>query len=113
MDNKFEALEPHLPGLIENTTAAGEHVTDVELCIRPMKEQCSGTMFTLPYKKLPKLMLIDLVYQMAMWLNAFSVKSGIIGCSPKKFVLWQKLDFKKHCRVQFGRMSKHTMNWCH
>ncbi len=59
-------------------------------------------MNTLPYKKLPRLMLIELVYQMVMWPNAFPVKSGIIGFLPQELVLRQKLDFKKHCRAQFG-----------
>ena len=79
MDNKFEALEPHLTGLIVNTTAAREHVTDVKRRIRTIKERCRGTVNTLPYEKLPRLMLIELVYQMVMCLNAFPVKSGIIG----------------------------------
>ena len=29
MDNKFQALEPHLPGLIVNTTATRKHITDI------------------------------------------------------------------------------------
>ena len=89
-----------------NTTAAREHVTDVERRIRTIKERCRGTVNTLPYEKLPRLMLIELVYQMVMWLNAFPVKSGIIGFLLRELVLWQKLDFKKHCRVQFGTYIK-------
>jgi hypothetical protein len=58
-----------------------------------IKERDRGTFNTLPYKKLPKLMVIELLHFCVMWMNSFPVKSGI---SEK----W--LDAKLHCRAPFG-----------
>ena len=44
-----------------NTTAAKEHVPEVERKIRLIKEQGRGILKTLPFKKMPRLVLIELV----------------------------------------------------
>jgi hypothetical protein len=36
-----------------NTTAANEHVQEVEKCIRLIKEHGRGILNTLPFKKMP------------------------------------------------------------
>ena len=59
---------------------------------------------TLPFKKMPRLILIELIYHVVLWLNAFPLKNSGMSdnLSPRKLVIRQKLDFKKHCRAQFG-----------
>ncbi len=42
-----------------------------------IKERARGTFNTLPYKKLPKLMVMKLLHFCVMWMNSFPVKSGI------------------------------------
>jgi hypothetical protein len=42
-----------------------------------MKEQRRGVLNILPFKKMPRLMLIELIYHMVLWLNAFPAKSGV------------------------------------
>ncbi len=60
-------------------------------------------MNTLPYKKMPQLMLIELIYHVVLWLNAFPMKSGVSRTlSPREIVLHHKLDFAKHCKAPFG-----------
>ena len=62
-----------------------------------------GTFNTLPYKKLPKLMVIELLQFCVMWLNSFPVKSGISKkWSPQELVSQTKLDAKLLCRSPFG-----------
>jgi hypothetical protein len=53
MDMEFEKLKPLMPHVALNTTAAQEHVADIEQKIRVIKERARGTFTTLPYKKLP------------------------------------------------------------
>jgi hypothetical protein len=48
MDNEFESLSPLLPGIVTNTTAAREHVGEIERRIRTMKERARGVKNTLP-----------------------------------------------------------------
>jgi hypothetical protein len=52
---------------------------------------------------MPRLMLIELIYHVVLWLNAFLAKSGVSETlSSHKIVYWHKLDFTKHCRLLFG-----------
>ncbi len=41
---------------------------------------------------------------MVLWLNAFPLKNSGVSAnlSPRELVIRHKLDFKKHCRAQFG-----------
>ncbi len=92
-----------MPGLHINTTAAKEHVPEIERRIRLIKERGRGILNTLPYKKMPQIILIELIYHVVLWLNAFPAKSGVSETlSPRKIVLRHRLDFKKHCRAPFG-----------
>ena len=59
-----------MPILAVNTTAAKEHVPEVERKIRLIK----GILNTLPFKRMPRLMLIELVYHVVLWLK--------IWCKP-------------------------------
>jgi hypothetical protein len=103
MDNEFESLVPLLPSIVANTTAAREHVSEVERQIRTIKERGGGIKNTLPFAKLPKLMIIEMINFVVMWLNAFPSKSGIFErYSPRELILRRKLTFEKHCRVPFG-----------
>ncbi len=77
MDMEFEKLRTMMPHVALNTTAAREHVGEVGQKIRVIKERTRGAFNTLPYKKLPKLMVIGLLHFYLMWMNSFPVKSGI------------------------------------
>jgi hypothetical protein len=75
----------------------------VEIKIRLIKERGRGILNTLPFKKIPRLVLIELIYHVVLWLNAFPAKSGVSETlSPCKIVYRHKLDFAKHCRLPFG-----------
>ncbi len=77
MDMEFEKLVDLLPNVEINTTAAREHVGEIERKIRVIKERAIGTINTLPYLQLPRLMIIELMHFCIMWMIVFPVKSGI------------------------------------
>ena len=77
MDNEFEKIRALVPNLHINTTAANEHVPEIERRIRLIKERGRGYLNTLPFKKMPQLILIELIYHAVLWLNAFPSKSGV------------------------------------
>jgi len=107
MDNEFEKLQNLVPILVINTTAAKEHVPEVERKIRLIKELGRGILNTFPLKKMPRLMLIELVYHMVLWLNAFPAKSGVSNTlSPHEIVYRHKLDFTKHYKSPFKMYCK-------
>ncbi len=100
MDMEFEKLKNHMESVIVNTTAAREHVGDIERYIRVIKEQGRSITSQLPYKKcMPDQIVIHLIKFLVMWLNALPHPSGISQVlSPREIVTHMKLDFKKHCR---------------
>ena len=103
MDNEFEKLRDHVHHATLITTAAAEHVGDIERRIRVIKERCRGIICTLPYTHLPRIMLIYLLHHVVLWLNNFPVDKGVSSqLSPREIILRHKLDAKRHCRAPFG-----------
>jgi len=52
MNYEFEKVRDHVPSVNINTTAASEHVGEIEQKIRVVKEGALGIICTLPYKTL-------------------------------------------------------------
>ena len=83
LDIEFEPVkEPLLNKVVVNTSAAKEHVAEIERCIRTVKEKCRCTVSTLPFTVLPKLVVINIVYHEVMWANAFPNKKGVSETFP-------------------------------
>jgi hypothetical protein len=107
MDIEFEKLKDLITNVTLNTTAAREHVGEIEQKIRVIKERARGTMNTVPYATMPKLMVIKLLHYVVMWMNSFPVKSGISKkWSTREFIPRQKLDVKLHRKAPFGSYCK-------
>ena len=103
MDMEFQCLQPLMPQIIVNTTAANEHVAEIERRIRVVKERARGIINTLPYPRLPKRMIVELMHFVTMWLNSFPVKGGISQkYSPRELITRRRLDAKLHCKAEFG-----------
>ena len=50
-----------------------------------------------------KLMVVEFLYFVAHWLNAFPAKNGVSDTfSPATLLTGLTPDFDKHCRVNFG-----------
>ena len=113
MDNEFEKLQNLVP-IVINTTAAKEHIPEVECKIRLIKERGRGILNILPFNKMPRLMLIELLYHVVLWLNAFPANSGVSETlSPRKIVYRHKLDFA-NCKSPFRTYCKvHDANKHH
>jgi hypothetical protein len=62
MDMEFKKLRDQLPNVALNTMATQEHVGEIERKIRLIKERARGTISTLPYEMLPKLIIIELMH---------------------------------------------------
>jgi hypothetical protein len=103
MDMEFEPLKALFPHSVINTIAANEHVLEIERKIRIIKERARGTLNTLPFAKLPKLIIIELLWFITMWLNSFPVKNGLSRIfSPREILVCHRLNAKLHCCVPFG-----------
>ena len=89
-----------------NTTAAREHIGDIERGIRYVKERyrCSvGTFAIAGIEYLAKPIVICLVYNVAVLVNAVPASLGVSEqYSSREIVMQRKFDFKRVCRIQFG-----------
>jgi hypothetical protein len=102
MDMEFEKLRDKLPNVILNTTSAQEHMGEIKRKIQVVKERARSMINILPYKLLPKIVIIKLMHFCVMWMNSFPVKSGISEkWSPREIMSRHKLDAKMHCKVPF------------
>ena len=79
MDGEFSPMKPEINeiGFDLNTTAANEHIPKIECQIHVIKECTHWIHHTLPFKYLPLLMVIKMVYMLCMWINAFPPMGSI------------------------------------
>jgi hypothetical protein len=103
MDNEFAPLKDDLPKINLNSTAADEHVSEIERQIRAIKERSRAIRSTLPFKRLPVRIIIELMNFVTLWLNDFPPSSGVSDTfSPRTIMTGITLDFAKHYKVPFG-----------
>ena len=87
-----------------NLTSANEHVPEIERKIRVVKERVRDVRHSLPFNKIPKILLINLVLSTVKMLTYFPTKAGIsTSLSPRAIMLGESLDYKKHLSLQFGQ----------
>ena len=104
MDGQFEPLRASLAEMKINlnTTLNDEHVPEIERYIRTVKERTRSQYCVLPFKYLPRRLVIELAYWSVFWLNAFVSKNGISQTrSPRAIVTGHEIDYK-HCELEFG-----------
>ena len=109
MDGEFEPLctDLKLLGIELNTTSRDEHVPEIERQIRVIKERIRACLNSLPFKCLPKIILVDMLYTRVFWLNAFPPKGGTSPTiSPCTLLTGVKIDFKIHCKLSFGAYAQ-------
>lgn len=105
MDGQFEPLRGDLAtlGINLNIAANDEHVPEVERRIRTLKERARCVFNTLPFRQLPAAIAVEIVHYANFWLNCFPHDDGISDkISPREIMTNTKLDYNKHCRLEFG-----------
>ena len=94
-------------GITLNETSRDEHVGDIERYIRTVKERMRAIYNTMPFRKVPARLVIEMAKTAVFWLNAFPVLGGASGnLSPHTILTGQKVDYKRHCRFQFGEYTQ-------
>ena len=86
-----------------NTTAAREHIGEIERYLCGVQERVQCTTSEFPFWSIPTMVMIYTVYNRMMWLNAFPIRSGITGgFSPRELMTEMTVDFTGDCNVNFG-----------
>ena len=100
-DPEFEPIWGTFPQL--NCCAADEHVPDVERYIRTVKDRVRISYRMLPFKRIPRLILIHLVKNAVFWLNALPAMDGVSSThSPRYILTGCELEYPLHVRLEFG-----------
>ena len=105
MDGEFGHLRGELAsmGVTLNETSHDEHVGEIERFIRTIKERMRAIYNTLPFRKIPARVVAEMGKACVFWLNSLPPQSNFGNdLSPRTIVTGQRLDFKRHCRFQFG-----------
>jgi hypothetical protein len=112
MDREFECLRYDIRGVMLNTTAASEHVTEIERQIRVIKERARAIRSTLPFKKMPNRMIVELINFVVLWLNAPPPSSWVSKTYiPRTSMTGTTFDYNKHCKLPYGAyVETHKMN---
>jgi len=100
-DQEFEPLREFFPFI--NTCGADEHVPDVERMIRTIKDRARSAHSLLPFRSLPRLIVVRLIGNAVLWLNAFPNANGVSTVHSPRFILTGRdLTYDKHVRLPFG-----------
>ena len=105
MDRQFKPLHGDLAGMgIQlNTVSNDEHVPEIEQQIRTLKERTRAIYCTLPFRKIPHRLIIEMLYAANYWLNMFPRKGGISQTmSPCTLLTGLTMNYNRHCRLEFG-----------
>ena len=109
MDGEFVPLRRGLAeiGITRNETSRDEHVGDIERYIRTVKERMRAIYNTMPFHQVPARLVVEMAKTAVFWLNAFPILGGVSGdLSPRTILTGQKVDYKCHCRFQFGEYTQ-------
>ena len=104
MDGQFQPMENQITGLgiTLNICSRAEHVSKIERNIRTVKERVRGVYNTLPFKKMPGRLIIELVKFCIFWLNAIHPSPSIApNMSPRTNMTCKTINYNKHCVNEF------------
>ncbi len=102
-DNEFKKLE-HKVSVHVEICAAGQHIPRIERGIRFLKDRTRCFWVSLPYKKVPKLMIDECLTMVTTCLNDFPSKNGIsTTMSPASIVLGRGKIDGNNLKATFGR----------
>jgi hypothetical protein len=84
-----------------NLASANEHVPEIERRIRVVKERCQATCYSLPFMRIPTLLMVNIVLNAVKLLNLFPTEGGMSDTiSPRTIMSGDTLDYKKDLCIQ-------------
>ena len=105
-DKEFKSLKQNLldtDNILVNIAATNELVPKIERVIRTIKERNRGTVHSLPYKRVPKVLKQAMLVKEVTWLNSFTQADGVSPVLiPRTIVTGLQVDFATYCRVPIG-----------
>mmetsp|Transcript_36995 Transcript_36995/g.52267 ORF Transcript_36995/g.52267 Transcript_36995/m.52267 type:complete len:1117 (-) Transcript_36995:618-3968(-) len=85
-----------------NIAAQGEHVPEIERSIRMIKERARATWNVKPFRTVPLIMLVELLYGVTFWLNCFPPSTGALNGMSPRAVMTGLVITMEHCKLEWG-----------
>ena len=105
-DNQFDCLEESLgaltPPVSYTPLSKGEHEKFVERNIRYIKERCRCSFAEIPYTRIPRRMVMRLVYTAVFWINSFPRQEGVSDTMGPRLLMSGIKPSMLHAKYQFG-----------
>ena len=106
-DNEFECIREDIRPVELDVVPADSHVGEIERSNRTMKEHLRTTVHGLPYKRLPRRMIVALMSDAARCLNQFPWANGISDTlSPATIVTGRPSPDYHAMRIEFGAYAQ-------
>ena len=108
-DNEFEPMRADLMDAKVNLNVASnnEHVPEIERHIRTVKDRVRCMYNSVPFKKMPSRMIVEMVTSATFWLNMFPPRDGVSKTiSPRGIIHGLTVDYNKHCQLEFGSYAQ-------
>jgi hypothetical protein len=102
-DSEFACICEDIRPVAINIVPPDSHVGEIERSIRTIKERLRTCVHGLPFKRLPKLMLSEMITHAVRCLNQFPWRNGISSTlSPAGILLGTALPDYNNLRIEFG-----------
>ena len=106
-DGQFDCLHNEAKGVGVDTSGHDKHVGDIERLIHVIEERVRSIRAGLPFRRLPRWVLIKMVTFVMFWFNSFSPKGGVSRIySPCTIVMGTTVSQRLHCRLPFGSYAE-------
>jgi len=102
-DMEFECVQHDFLPTTVNLTPRDAHVGEIERSIRTIKERIRADIHSLPFRRLPKIMIVELVRRAIILLNQFPALDGVSKTLSPKCIMTGKpnLDYNS-LKIEFG-----------
>ena len=109
MDGEFVPMKTALLKMSVSLNKASvlEHMPEIERQHRVIKEQARACFHSLPFKMIPKIMILEMIYNCVLWINAFPPKGGVsASISPRTSLTGFNFDYNCRCKLVFGAYAQ-------
>ena len=102
-DHEFECIRPDMAPIYMEIVAADSHVGEIERSNRTVKERMRACTHGLPFRRLPKLLLVSMVADVIRCLNMLPVAHGVSDAlSPLSIVTGAPRPDFNAMKLEFG-----------
>ena len=103
VDHEFACIRNDVSPVHLDVVAPDSHVGEIERSVRTVKERLRSTVHGLPFKRLPKLMIVHMVADAVRCLNLFPAHNGVSSSlSPLSIVTGVPPPDYASLRLEFG-----------